>query len=298
MIPPPPSWSPAHPLMRLLFAVLALLPLLYGGAVHAQSVIDVAVFYTTAAKDAQGGTTQIKTKIDEMVAATNTAYENSGINQTINLVAVQQVAYTESNDVQTDLVRLRAPADGYMDDVHFTRDRAWADIVMLLRSSSDASGTVGRANLMTRLSTDHASEAFGVSTVHAGHFMHELGHIMGLAHDRYESCEHDTSNPQCPTLVAPYAYGYVNQEAFESGASSSKRWRTIMAYSDQCDDAGFSCSPSLQRFSNPNKTHRGDPMGVAGTQTRRMSTGRPMQRAPSTTPARPWRTFGRGGPCR
>ena len=75
--------------------------------------------------------------------------------------------------------------------------------------------------------------------------MHELGHIMGLAHDRYEHCEHDTSNPQCPALVRPYAYGYVNQEAFDNLVMTlltGKNWRTVMAYNDQCDDAGFSCS--------------------------------------------------------
>ena len=243
--------------------VLVLLPCLPGGLVHAQSVIDVAVFYTTAAKDDEGGTDQIKTKIDEMVAATNLAYADSGANQTIKLVHVGEVAYTASDRLSTDRSRLENPSDGHMDEVHATRDRVWADIVILLRRPGDVGGV---ASLMHTLSTDHAAEAFAVSTVHAGNFMHELGHIMGLAHDRYEACSHDTSNPQCPTLVTPYAYGYVNQEAFESGASSSKRWRTIMSYSNQCDDAGVSCSPSLLRFSNPNKTYRGDPMGAAGTQ--------------------------------
>ena len=246
--------------------VLVLLPCLSGGLVHAQSVIDVAVFYTTEAKDAQGGTDQIKTKIDEMVAATRLAYLQSGATQTLKLVAVREVAYTESDSLSTDLGRLTDPSDGYMDEVHDIRDRAWADIVMLLRSQS-AGGTAGQAHLMTTLSTDHASYAFGVSTVHAGNFMHELGHVMGLHHDRYEACEHDTDSPTCRyTPVKPYAYGYVNQKAFESGALSSKRWRTIMSYSNQCDDAGFSCSPSLLRFSNPNQTYRGDPLGVAGTQ--------------------------------
>ncbi len=259
----PASWTLSRHLIRLLLVVLVLLPCLPGGLVHAQSVIDVAVFYTTAAKDDEGGTDQIKTKIDEMVAATNLAYADSGANQTIKLVHVGEVAYTASDRLSTDRSRLENPSDGHMDEVHATRDRVWADIVILLRRPGDVGGV---ASLMHTLSTDHAAEAFAVSTVHAGNFMHELGHIMGLAHDRYEACSHDTSNPQCPTLVTPYAYGYVNQEAFESGASSSKRWRTIMSYSNQCDDAGVSCSPSLLRFSNPNKTYRGDPMGAAGTQ--------------------------------
>ena len=266
MTPPPEPWHLSPPLPRLLLAVLVLLPLLSGGTVHAQSVIDVAVFYTGEARADEGGTDAIKAKIDEIVAATNMAYADSGVNQTINLVHVREVTYTESDSLATDLSNLRDPSDGSMDHIHATRDMVWADIVMLLLSEADADGTAGQAFLMIGVSTDHADSAFGVSTVHAGNFMHELGHIMGLAHDRYADCEHDTSNPQCPARVRPYAYGYVNQEAFESGASSSKRWRTIMSYFNQCEDAGFSCSSSLQRFSNPNQTYRGDPMGVAGTQ--------------------------------
>ena len=36
---------------------------------------------------------------------------------------------------------------------------------------------------------------------------------MGLAHDRYDTCR----NNSCPPTSYPYAFGYVNQEAFESG---------------------------------------------------------------------------------
>ena len=58
------------------------------------------------------------------------------------------------------------------------------------------------------------------------------------------------------------AYGYVNQRAFEVGAPESSRWRTIMAYENQCDDTGFRC-PRPLRFSNPRQSYTGDPLGVA-----------------------------------
>ena len=57
-MPLPPFWSLAPKITRLLLAVLPLLSFLSGGMVHAQSVIDVAVFYTTAAKNAQSWTTK------------------------------------------------------------------------------------------------------------------------------------------------------------------------------------------------------------------------------------------------
>ena len=43
----------------------------------------------------------------------------------------------------------------------------------------------------------------------------------------------------------------------------SARWRTVMAYEDQCLDAGFDCG-KLLRFASPLQTYSGDPMGVPG----------------------------------
>ncbi len=47
----------------------------------AQSVIDVAVFYTQAARDDAGGTEAIEDEIDSMVSGTNWAYRWSSVNQ-------------------------------------------------------------------------------------------------------------------------------------------------------------------------------------------------------------------------
>ena len=286
---PPESWSLSPPIRRLLLSVLALLPLLFGGSVHAQSatdpsVIDVAVFYTPQAKTANGWTSkqQAEAAIEALVTETNLAYTNSDVNQAIKLVAVEEVeGYIQATDTANrtgkniDLDRLKEPSDGYMDDVHTVRDRVGADIVMLLRSEGG-----GQAFRMTVLSADSAVGAFGVSTVHAGLFAHEMGHIMGLAHDRYANCKHDTDSPQCPTTVKPYAYGYVNQKMFDPEGSTTAdpdapataRWRTVMAYYNQCRDANVpgNCQPALLRFSNPNQRYpdptTGDPMGKSGTQ--------------------------------
>ena len=221
-----------------------------------QSVIDVAVFYTPAARDDEGGTTEIEDEIDSMVAGTNTAYRDSGVNQRINLVAVAEVAYTEV-DGRPDLIRLRFRSDGHMDEVHAIRDRVGADIVMLILRSS-----IGWASLMTTVGREFASSAFGVSGTSTGTFAHELGHIMGLHHDRYEAC----NNGSCPATAFPYAYGYVNQRAFDQDAPESARWSTIMAYPTQCSAEGYSCS-GVPRFSDPEQIYPdpgGDPLGIAG----------------------------------
>ena len=234
-----------------------------------QSVIDVAVFYTPAARAAQGGTTEIEMSVDLMVAQTNAAYQASGVHQRIKLVAVEEVVgYTELIESSTDLNRLRLPSDGYMDEVDDVRDMMAADIVLLVRA-----GRGSQAYQMGTPSQDFASQAFGVvRSGNAGAFAHELGHLMGLRHDRYVSCGGRCNN--APHF--PYAFGYVNQRAFDPNDPESPnpdptvpttaRWRTIMSYNNQCAAAGFGCQ-WLFRFSNPDQLQPdpgGDPLGKAG----------------------------------
>ncbi len=220
-----------------------------------QSVIDVAVFYTSAARENAGGTDEIATSVDLMVAETNAAYQAGGANQRINLVAVVEVVgYTEDNDLLINLMRLQSPSDGHMDEIHDTRDAVAADIVLLIPA-----GAGGYAYQMFVPSTSSESNAFGVvSTDHTQTFAHELGHIMGLHHDRYEVC-----GDNCNHFIRfPYAFGYVNQRALKPSPPDTAFWRTIMAYSNQCGR----CSAIL-RFSNPDQIYPdpgGDPLGKAG----------------------------------
>ena len=211
------------------------------------ATIDVAVVYTPAAREAAGGAAAIEALIDLQVAETNGAYEASGVQLRLALAAREEVDYVESGDSRVDLGRLRAPSDGYLDSVHDMRDRAGADLVHLLVSES-----------ICRAERPGVFSVCLVWPTSLG-FAHELGHNMALRHDRYEqSFERDWGGG---VLTSDPAYGYVNQRAFGAGAPESSRWRTIMAYNTQCDDADFLCT-YLLRFSNPRQQYDGDPLGV------------------------------------
>ena len=209
--------------------------------------IDIAVFYTPAARAAAGGTAAIETVIDLLIAETNQAYAESGVQHRLVLVERSQVQYTETGDSFLDIDRLAKPSDGHMDGVHALRDRTGADLVHLLFVKKGNVGAIAKRG-----------GAFGLTCQSCGGevFAHEVGHNMGLQHDRYR-VHHNEGG------VSPHpAYGYVNQQAFVAGAARSRRWYTIMSYATQCADADISCQ-WLPRFSNPRQSYNGDPLGVA-----------------------------------
>ena len=214
--------------------------------------IDVAVVYTPAARDAAGGVAAIEAEIDLMVAETNQAYEASGVNHRVVLAGRSEVPYSETGDSDLDLDRLRDPSDGHLDGVHTLRERVGADLVHLI---------VGEADDICGLA--FVPGVFGLTLQGCGGrtFAHELGHSMGLRHDRHAQLYSSSEVGRGPVTRDP-AFGYVNQRTFEPGALPLSRWRTIMAYNAQCDDAGFYCSRVLA-FSSPRLHIDGDPLGVA-----------------------------------
>ena len=193
----------------------------------------------------------MESQINLAVAETNVAYSNSGITQRLRLVKTAEVSYAETGTIQSDLDRLTHTADGYMDDVHGLRDTYGADLVSLIVENGGAYCGVGWG--MTTPSVAFAPYGFsvvarGCSTGYYS-FGHELGHNMGAMHD---------VAVDSGTTPYPYAHGYVNLAG---------RWRTVMAYNNECQNMGFSCT-RIQYFSNPSLTYAGAPLGNASADNR------------------------------
>ena len=150
-----------------------------------------------------------------------------------------------------DLERLADPSDGHLDTAQDLRERVGADLLHLL--------VAGRYDVcgIANVPSPYKSPApFGITNRSCGAltFVHEIGHNMGLRHDRFEVLQGERSR----TFSHP-AYGYVNQRATSSPAS---RWRTIMSYGGHCRYLGIRCA-ELPRFSNPRQDFYGDPLGAA-----------------------------------
>lgn len=230
------------------------------------STIDLALFYTPQAREkwgSAGGYQSIEDFLQASVAKSTQAFQESGVHLTLRIVRIQEVNYTEI-DMDTDLDHFGHPSDGTMDEIHTIRSRVKADIAVLIRSGWGGKASIGYYDTKRSRDATKNGAAFAVSSPFASTISHEIGHVMGLFHDRYEEkCE---SPSGCLSGNYPYGYGYVNKNAFLPGASESARWRTIMAYPSLCEAENIYC-PTIPRFSNPRQTWEGDPLGVPATST-------------------------------
>ena len=253
--------------LRLVLLPIVVIQSMLSGIVivHAQpmtepTVVDIAVYYSTSAREAAGGIDMVKADIDAMIAQTNQAYRDGGVTLRVSLVLVTEATQTMHHDTLGFYDGLTA-SDGFLDEVHYDRDQVAADLIVLMHS-----GSSGVACQLTAVSGDtHCTIAIVGLGGGGSLFAHELGHLMGLGHDRYEVHKEGADTP-VPSIF-PYAHGYVNQRAFDDGAAASTRWRTIMAYNQQCSAVGGFFCTWLLRFSNPNQIYPGPgghAMGVPG----------------------------------
>lgn len=225
-----------------------------GEAVDDGSVVDLVVLWTAAAEKRAGGVANIQALIDLGVASANDAYARGGVDFRLSLVATEQTDYPDLEGYRLTWENYRR-LDSHAVTLGLVRNRYRADIVSVVMLM----GFGGYANLMHELSPDFADEAYNfvhVDRVAYNTLAHEVGHNMGLHHDRYVSPVGG---------VFPYSHGYVNQRALRPGAARDSCWATIMAYLDQCAGAGHRLAVRIPYFSNPNQRYPGadgDPLGV------------------------------------
>lgn len=210
------------------------------------SQIDVMIVYTTAVKNALGGTTQADAFAAQAVATTNTAYANSGITPRIRLVRSQEVTYNEEGTLSAALTFVKGDAT-----IAAARNTYKADAVgIIINAASDGCGL---ASLMANGNNNQAfeSQAFSATlqscAVDNLSFPHELGHNQGANHNPADA---GTTPAQA---VFPYAFGHC----VTTGADP---FRSVMSY------AGTECgtqTPRVAYFSNPLAIYMTQPTGTA-----------------------------------
>ena len=235
------------------------------------SEIDVLVLYTTAAAEQAGGEASMRAQVDVLLSETNRAFAASDVAARVTGWA-RKVSYVESGDLGTDVSRLRQSRDGQLDEAHRLRFELGADLVHLLVAFTPEKSDDGSYSCGVGYTALHRDYAFGVTLSYRGcqyTFAHELGHNLGLHHDRYQQFTYETDSS--PAHV-PYAYGYSNAATF-SPVGGGRCWSTVMAYYKHCYDVpgGRDFHEQLLSFSNPYTRHQssGEPMGVLGEEETR-----------------------------
>lgn len=202
----------------------------------AGEVVDVFVFYTTAAKDSAGGLASIEAIIAQAVATSNTAYARSGVVATKRLVGTAELAGfgQHSSDMTQDLIAFRTSTA-----VATMRDAAGADLMhLILGRTSNACG-VGYLGP----SSNFAHAVTALSCISGYTFTHEVGHNMG---------SHHAPEDGATGAWRAYAYGYKM-------CSGAAPFRSVMAY--VCPGGG---GTRILNLSNPGVLHNGQATGTAG----------------------------------
>jgi len=242
------------------------------GASASAAVVDVLLGYTPGFVTQIGqGESGAITRLVNMVAITNDAYANSGVNMRVRLVKTLKVNYADNTDNGDALEKLTGYESGdnggpktpdpAFDELRSTRDEVGADLVSLVRAfSTPENNGCGIAWLLgsggEEIDATRDAE-FGYSIVSDGTDLdeddgntyfcrdetlaHEMGHNMGQAHNQEDSSGTGTHS---------YSYGYRE--------SSSSGFYTVMAY-PQADGDQF----SIRYFANPSVKYQSRATGVA-----------------------------------
>lgn len=224
----------------------------------ANTTLDILVLYTPGLVTRYGGESGAANRIEYFVALANKAYADSGVPITLRTVGRQLLNIADATSNSTALSDLTANRGSFA-GVGTLRNSLGADGVLLLRPfyMSGQGGNcgvawVGGANgtpMSGYANYAYAVVSEGTDVAKSGYyctdytFAHELGHNLGLKHDRATNTAQGGG-----TGALPYAFGYGRQGVFG----------TVMSY----------YFPVLGKFSNPlDSTCSNGPCGVAETDT-------------------------------
>lgn len=213
-----------------------------------RGVIDILVLYTPRAAARQNMRMLVAESMNQLNRAAE-MHRGDRFGVSFRLVGLEEVDYQEGADLSVDLDRVSGAEPGILDEVPALRDKYGADLVHLIVEGQGDDGSCGIGWMVEPDAATTADTGFSVSDHRCSaanlSFAHEVGHNLGMNHDRYVV---DKADP------ASINFGYV---------SIDDRRRTLMAYGNACYDKGVDC-PRVDTYSTPDTVLGGDRLWGVG----------------------------------
>ncbi|MGW8883750.1 M12 family metallo-peptidase [Streptomyces sp. NPDC055749] len=221
------------------------------------AVVDVMVAYTPKAAAHVGGEHRVSVSAQQIATRMNRSLKQSGVCGSIRIThAYTATGYDGSEDFTATHQRLKDKDDPTLGGpAHELRDRHAADLVAVIVNRQQKGG--GIADYTATLGESSSEFAYSVADVEGialDSVSHEIGHNLGLAHDRTTIA----TAPGGAMKVSedrPYNTGWITPD---------RKFYTIMAYGSSCGDCA-----RVGQFSNPDRSWHGQPLGDASNDSAR-----------------------------
>jgi hypothetical protein len=214
-------------------------------------VVDVLAIHTPKAAKRVGGERRASSSAQRLATRMNRSLAAGGLCGTIRVVhPYTATGYEGSEEFRTAHATLKDHRAGLGRQVHEQRARYGADLVTLVVDRPQRGGGTADYTPVLDSSTDeYAYAVVDVDGIDLDSASHEIGHNLGLAHDR-RTLAGNTDGSMSVSRNRPYNTGWITEDG--------KRY-TIMAYRSACGDH---CR-RIGRFSSATQTWQGHRLGDA-----------------------------------
>lgn len=212
-------------------------------AADTNNVIELLMYYTTAAKNALGGTAALNAYLTASIAQVNSVFGTSDTPAKFQLLEAREYANLETGSVSQDLSSLKS-------DIYVKADRntVRADVVSLLVSRDNSASGASYIAVAAGIGLpDNAynAVAYNGNLAYIPSLAHEFGHNLGCLHEPRNNGAFGGDNQG----AFPYSFGYTDEV---------RHFRDVMSEGLQC---GSPCT-AVDQFSSPLHTFSGAPLGT------------------------------------
>ncbi|QQZ52649.1 peptidyl-Asp metallopeptidase [Streptomyces microflavus] len=221
-------------------------------------VVDVLVVYTPKAAERLSGEHRVPASAQRIATRMNRSLAADGLCGIVRVVHPYTArSYDGSEEFRAAYAVLKDHTSGLGRQVHEQRERYGADLVTLVVERSErGGGTADYTSALDSSTHEYAYAVVEVDGIELDSASHEIGHNLGLAHDR-TTLATDGGGAMNVSRTRPYNTGWITEDG---------RHYTLMAYRASC---GKHCK-RISRFSSAEGSWKGHRLGDASNDSVRV----------------------------